>query len=256
MHNKQRSVIVSLNVERSNYDEAVSFVIARAIQENSAYICVANTHMVMEAHDNPTFRDIVNSADLIVPDGMPLVWGLKLLNVPDVERVYGPALTIRLCEEAERQTIPVGFFGGEVETLAKLKDKLLRRFPRIRIAYMFSPPFRELSRQEDDQIVAEIKSSGTRILFVGLGCPKQEQWMATHCRKLNTVMLGVGAAFDFLAGTKPQAPRWMQVTGLEWAFRLTTEPKRLWRRYLLNNPRFLYLFAKQLLVEKLRWYLH
>jgi len=208
---------------------------------------VANVHMAMEAYDSREFRRIVNSADLVTPDGMPLVWMLRKLGVSDQQRVYGPALMDRVCEVASRQGVPVGLYGGQRETLESLVKSMRSRFPKLRIAYAYSPPFRPLSDEEDERVVQEINNSGARILFVGLGCPKQERWMAEHKGRVQAVMLGVGAAFDFHAGKVPQAPGWMQRMGLEWLFRLATEPRRLWRRYAKHNPRFVVLALMQLL---------
>ena len=150
-------------------------------------------------------------------------------------------------QAAERHGVPVGFYGGSPETLEKLLAVVKVRFPGLRVVYSFSPPFRPLAAEEDQRVTEEINQSGARILFVGLNTPKQDWWMAEHRGRVQAVMLGVGAAFDFIAGTKPQAPRWMMRIGLEWLFRLATEPRRLWRRYLRHNPRFVVLFAMQLL---------
>ena len=202
--------------------------------------------MVMETHDDPEYRGIVNGADLVTADGVPLVWALRLLGVAHAARVYGPQLTPVLCKRAAEAGVPIGFYGGSDDALERMIARLRSRYPSLQIAYAWSPPFRALSADEVAAAVEEINSSGARILFVGLGCPKQERWMAQHKGMVDAVMLGVGAAFDFLAGHKPQAPRWIQNAGLEWLFRLLTEPKRLWWRYLYHNPRFLMLFAAQL----------
>ncbi len=203
----------------------------------------------MEAHDDPQLRELVNSADLVTPDGMPLVWALRRLGYPQQGRVYGPDLTLELVAAAAGKGIPVGFYGSTPETLASLADNFKRRFPALHIAYSFSPPFRELSPGEDEIIIKTVNASGIRVLFVGLGCPKQERWVAVHKGKIQAVMLAVGAAFDFHAGTRRQAPRWMMRLGLEWVFRLVQEPGRLWRRYLYHNPRFILLMAWQLLFK-------
>jgi len=218
---------------------------ARALQ--SRYVCVASVNNVMEAYDSPGFRRIMNGADLVTPDGMPLVWGLRALGARHASRVYGPDLTPILLGAAEREGVPVGFYGAGERTLARLLEVVRERFPRLEVPYACSPPFRSLTPAEDEEITRRINDSGARILFVGLNTPKQERWMAAHRGRVNAVMLGVGAAFDFLAGTKRQAPRWMMPLGLEWVFRLATEPRRLWKRYLKHNPRFVVLFAMQLL---------
>lgn len=216
-------------------------------RSGSKAICFAPANNLVHAQDSPDFRRAINEADLVVPDGMGVVWALRLLGCRQAQRVYGPDTTLAVLDAAARERIPVGFYGGAPATLARLVDVVRARFAGIEIAYACSPPFRPLTPQEDEQVVEAINASGARILFVGLGTPKQELWMAAHRGRVRAVMLGVGAAFDFIAGTKPQAPRWMMRIGLEWFFRLCTEPRRLWRRYLINNPRFLVLLAGELL---------
>jgi N-acetylglucosaminyldiphosphoundecaprenol N-acetyl-beta-D-mannosaminyltransferase len=236
-----------MRVDLTSYDDASERILAWAEAGESRYVCVAAVNNVMRAHDNPAFARIMNDADLVTPDGMPLVWGLRRLGLPSATRVYGPDLTPHVLSAAEARGVPVGFFGGAPDVLDRLLDELRRRWPRIDVAYASSPPFRELTGSEDDEIVAAIDASGARILFVGLGCPKQEAWMAAHRGRVHAAMVGVGAAFDFLAGKKLQAPRFMQRVGLEWLFRLVTEPRRLARRYVVQNPRFAALFAAQLM---------
>jgi N-acetylglucosaminyldiphosphoundecaprenol N-acetyl-beta-D-mannosaminyltransferase len=182
---------------------------------------------------------------------MPLVWGLRALGYSDASRVYGPDLTPVVLRMAENRDIPVGFYGASQAVLDRLREVLNHQFPALRIAYMWSPPFRPLTPEEDAEAVAAINNSGARILFIGLNTPKQDFWMAQHRGRVHAVMLGVGAAFDFIAGTKAQAPRWMMKIVMEWFFRLVTEPRRLWKRYLKHNPRFVLLFAGQLLGIKM-----
>lgn len=239
--------ILGCRVDATSYEQATAQILQWARDGESRYVCVANVHMVMETQDDPSFKVLVNQADLVTPDGMPLVWMLRRMGYPHQERVYGPELTLRLVEAAAQQGIPVGFYGSTAEVLKRLIITLQECYPALWVAYAFSPPFRPLTPEEDADIVAEINASGARLLFIGLGCPKQERWMAGHKGWVRAVMLGVGAAFDFLAGTKPQAPRWMQRAGLEWLFRLLTEPRRLWRRYLVNNSVFVMLVLAQAL---------
>ena len=222
-------------------------ILAWAQSSASRYVCIASVNNVMEAYDSTQFRRVMNQADLTVPDGMPLVWSLKLLGCGDATRVYGPDLTPMVLEKSAVAGFPVGFYGGTEEALNRLLRVLAERFPRLRIVYACSPPFRPLTLQEDESVVHAINESGARILFIGLNTPKQDYWMAAHKIRVSAVMIGVGAAFDFLAGTKRQAPRWMMKIGMEWFFRLMTEPRRLWKRYLKHNPRFLVLFALQML---------
>jgi N-acetylglucosaminyldiphosphoundecaprenol N-acetyl-beta-D-mannosaminyltransferase len=181
---------------------------------------------------------------------MPLVWTLRLLGKKDQTRVYGPTLTLSLVAACEEQNLPVGFYGGASDILSGLSENLKQKFPRLKVNYLFSPPFRELTEEEDAQIVKAINDSGARVLFIGLGCPKQEYWMIAHREKIHAVMLGVGAAFDFIAGKKSQAPSWMQRVGLEWLYRLLQEPRRLGRRYLYHNPRFVFLILRQLIFKR------
>lgn len=239
--------ILGQRVDYTTYDHAARQVLDMAYDSRGGYVCISTVHMVMEGHDDPDFQRIVNGAELVTPDGMPLVWGLKLLGIKQAERVYGPSLTPIVCREAARQGVPVGFYGGTDEVLEMMKANLTADYPSLDIAYAYSPPFRPLTEEEDRKVTEDIVSSGAKILFVGIGCPKQERWMAAHKDLLpSVVMVGVGAAFDFIAGVKSQAPRWIQDAGLEWLFRLLTEPKRLWRRYFYHNPRFIVLFALQL----------
>jgi N-acetylglucosaminyldiphosphoundecaprenol N-acetyl-beta-D-mannosaminyltransferase len=239
--------ILGARVDPTSYASAVGSVIEWARTAQSRYVCVANAHVLMEAHDSSEYRFMINEADLVTPDGMPLVWILRLKGYQIHDRVYGPTLMRHLLDRAASAHIPVGIYGSTPEILTLLSSRLRAQASKPEVAYSCSPPFRELTPEEDDLICAEINASGARILFVGLGCPKQERWMAAHRGRINAVMLGVGAAFDFLSGAKPQAPDWMQTTGLEWLFRLTHEPSRLWRRYLLQNPRFAALAIGELL---------
>lgn len=229
----------------------VPAAVARWSTGGSRTVCFCSVNNIIHAHDSPNFRRAMHEADLVLPDGMGVVWALRLLGCRNAQRVYGPDTTLAVLGMASRERIPVGFYGGAPATLERLVGVVRARFPGIEIVYACSPPFRPLTDKEDEQVVQAINASGARILFVGLGTPKQELWMAAHRGHVRAVMLGVGAAFDFIAGTKRQAPRWIMGVGLEWLFRLCTEPRRLWRRYLINNPRFVLLFAAELL--RARW---
>jgi N-acetylglucosaminyldiphosphoundecaprenol N-acetyl-beta-D-mannosaminyltransferase len=242
--------IVGMRVDATSYTHAAEEILRWAHLGESRYVCVATVNNVIEAHDDPGYGAVMEGADLVTPDGMPLVWGLRLLGVPGATRVYGPDLTPVICERAAEQGIPVGFYGGAEDVLRELTANLSRRFPGLEIVYQSSPPFRPLTPDEEWRTVDGVNRSGARILLVGLGAPKQERWMAAHKDKVNVVMLGVGAAFDFLAGKKQQAPRFLQNLGLEWLYRLLHEPRRLWRRYLCRNPKFVALFVAQLLVQR------
>jgi N-acetylglucosaminyldiphosphoundecaprenol N-acetyl-beta-D-mannosaminyltransferase len=242
--------ILGMRVDRTSYGEAVARILDWARGGESRYVCAASVNNVMEAYDSAEFRRIMNEADLVTPDGMPLVWGLRMLGMRNATRVYGPDLMPAVLAAAERAGVPVGFYGATDSVLAKLLAVVRRRFPALDVRYLFAPPFRALSPAEDARVIREVQDSGARILFIGLSTPKQERWMAAHRGLVTAVMLGVGAAFDFVAGVKPQAPRWMQDSGLEWLFRLGTEPRRLWWRYLKHNPRFAALFALEWLEHR------
>jgi N-acetylglucosaminyldiphosphoundecaprenol N-acetyl-beta-D-mannosaminyltransferase len=241
--------ILRTRVDATSYRHATGQVLDWAAAGESRYVCVATVNNLIEGCDDPGYNALMEAADLVTPDGMPLVWGLRLLGVPDASRVYGPDLTPLVCEEAARRVVPVGFYGGQADVLDDLAASLTTRYPGLRIAYRWSPPFRPLTAEEEAKVADDLVRSGTRVLFVGLGTPKQERWMADH-KGLPMVMLGVGAAFDFLSGRKRQAPRALQGLGLEWLYRLVREPRRLWRRYLYRNPRFVALFAAQLLRQR------
>jgi N-acetylglucosaminyldiphosphoundecaprenol N-acetyl-beta-D-mannosaminyltransferase len=237
--------ILGMRVDGTSYEETTDAITDMASARSGGMVCVATVHMVMEAFDDPAFQRIVNAADRVTPDGVPLVTALRMLGIPLARRVYGPTLTRVVCRRAEELGLPVGFYGGTPEVLEALTRELSAQFPKLSVPFTFSPPFRPLSEAEDAAVVDAIDAAGVAILFVGIGCPKQERWMAAHRESLRCTMVGVGAAFDFIAGMKSQAPRWMQRAGLEWLFRLIAEPRRLWRRYLIGNPRFLYHFARE-----------
>lgn|GEM_PF-366799 len=215
-------------------------------------VCAANVHVVMEAHDDPSFRTAVEGADLTVADGRPVVWAGRMLGVREMRQVRGQDLMLAVCGAAAGEGVPIGLYGSDEETLERLSEELSRMLPGLEVAYVHAPPFRATTEEEDAAEVEAIGASGARILFVGLGCPKQERWMAAHRERLDLVMLGVGAAFDMIAGTVPVAPRWAQRMGLEWTHRLLHEPRRLWRRYARHNGRFVALVLAQRVAGLLR----
>lgn len=236
-----------MNVNVSSLDAVSESVNLWASDDVARYICVSNVHMCMEVYDDARYMRVVNGADLTVPDGMPMVWAQKLLGASGGSQVRGTDLTLEVCANAERLGLSVGFYGASKETLKALERRLKQIFPALDLAYLESPPYRQVTEEEEERYIRQINDSGVDVLFVGLGCPKQEVWMGEHVSSLSCTMLGVGAAFDFIAGNKVDAPRWIQKVGLEWLFRFATEPRRLWRRYLNNNPRFIFLFIRQLL---------
>lgn len=242
--------ILGTRVDALNYSKAVSLIIDWANRKQSRYVCVPAVHMIMEGYDSKPFQDILNNADLVTPDGMPVVFALKMMGVNSASRVYGPTLTLKVCEAAAKEGIKIGLYGGTTESLNDFKHFLWEKFPNINIVCAISPPFRELTAEENARYVDEISSSGVQILFVGIGCPKQERWMSKHKERLSTVMVGVGATFDFHSGRVRQAPTWVQNIGMEWFFRLMMEPRRLFMRHAKHNPRYLILLAMQLVARR------
>jgi len=243
--------ILKTRVDVTDYSQATAKIIDWAKNNIAGYIVPANVHVVMTAYWQKSYQQIINQASLVTPDGMPLVWGLKLLGSQQATRVYGPDLMLTVCEQAAKEGVSIFLYGGTVSGLKKLEDNLKFKFPDLMITGRYSPPFRPLTTIEESQILAEIKSSDAKIVFVGLGCPKQEIWMSNHINQLDKVLIGVGAAFSFHAGEVSQAPRWLMGIGMEWFYRLLMEPTRLWKRYLLNNPMFVILFCWQMITQKL-----
>ena len=241
--------LLGVRVDVVDYLEAADAIFAMA-GAGGGMACIANVHTVMEAWDDPGFSALVNDAELVTPDGVPLVWSLRALGARDATRVYGPSLTPIVCEQAARHGVPVGFYGGSPGVLELLTQRLTSRFPGLAIAFAHSPPYSDAPARVDERVVSAIEESGARVLFVGLGCPKQERWMAAHREHLSCALVGVGAAFDFIAGVKAQAPAWIQRAGLEWLFRLACEPRRLFRRYAVHNPRFALRMALQIARER------
>lgn len=232
--------VLGVHISAVDLPGAVAEVSRWFHDDEQHYVCVTGVHGVMESQHNEALRSIHNASGLTTPDGMPMVWSGWYAGRRSMDRVYGPDLMLELCAEAARRGWRSFFYGGKEGVAEELADRLCERFPGLKVAGCYSPPFRELTADEDAEIVDRINTSGADIVWVGLSTPKQEQWMAEHVDRLAArVLLGVGAAFDFHAGRVAQAPHWMQRAGLEWLFRLVQEPRRLWRRYLYNNPRFL-----------------
>lgn len=236
-----KSKILETGISATSYEETCRLIAEWGLAGRRAYVTACNVHSVMEAHKDPSFAQVLNGAAIATPDGMPLVWTLRRRGRKEQKRVYGPDLLLHFAGfAAGRDDLASYFYGGADGVAAELGARLQKRFPGFHVAGAESPPFRELTPGEDAEVVARVNDSGAAVLWVGLGCPKQERWMHAHRESIRPVMVGVGAAFDFLTGRARQAPRWMMRCGLEWLFRLATEPRRLWRRYLLNNPHFLW----------------
>jgi len=213
-------------------------------ENHGGYVCVANVHMLSVAHENPKFRSVMKKADLTIADGIPLVWTQKLKGHHHAERVCGPDLMLELCQLASIHKLSIFLLGGSPHTLQLLTQKLGQLFPNLKIAGTYSPDLLPPEPELDLPLTEKINSSGASLLFVGLGCPKQEFWCASHAHYLKPLSIGVGAAFDFHAGTKKRPPIFIQQCGLEWLYRLISEPRRLWKRYLISNSIFLYLSVR------------
>jgi N-acetylglucosaminyldiphosphoundecaprenol N-acetyl-beta-D-mannosaminyltransferase len=232
-----------------DYERTLDWIDACIARRDKGYICVAATHTVMACQEDPELRRAVDGASLVVPDGQPLVWALNALGAHLAHRVYGPDLMDAACARAARTGTRFYLYGGRNPgALAQLARNLRLKHPGLRIVGGHVPPFRELTPDEEEAVIGDIRTTGADVVWVGIGVPKQEKWMARMRDRLDApVLIGVGAAFDFHAGLVPQAPRWMQRSGLEWLFRLAHEPRRLWRRYLRYNPRFVWGFVQQYL---------
>jgi exopolysaccharide biosynthesis WecB/TagA/CpsF family protein len=236
----QKVSLFGVGLSVSNYNEATRLILAAAQAGQRAVVACQAVHAVITASQDPVLRARVNSFDLVTPDGQPVRWAMNLLHRTRLaERVYGPELMLRVCQAAAEAAVPIYLYGGTPAVVDQLVDNLRRRFSGLRIAGAEAPPFRPLTAVEDEAVVERIKASGAQVVFIGLGCPKQDHFAYEHHDRIRGVLLAVGAAFDFHAGAKKMAPAWMQRRGLEWLFRLSQEPGRLWKRYLTTNTVFL-----------------
>ena len=239
------ATILGVRYDALTTDQAADRLAAWAEAGEARYACFSNAHGTIEAADDPAFRDVLNGADLNVPDGMSVVREMRARGVDQRDRVYGPDVALAVAERAARRGLPVALYGSTPAVLDALRRRLPEKAPGLQIACAISPPFRPLSPAEDAAFADQIRQSGARVVLVGLGCPRQERWAAAHAQATGAVCLAVGAAFDFHAGALRQAPAWVQRAGLEWAFRLAMEPRRLWRRYARVVPRFLVETARE-----------
>lgn len=237
--------VLGSHIDALDWSDAVNRLMGWARRRESRYVTICNAHVVVSAAQDPTFGAIVEGADMATPDGAPVAWMLRRQGFAKQGRINGPDVMWALCERSAAEGIPIYCYGSTQETLDKLEQRLRAAFPTLKMR-LESPPFRPLSTAEDAAAVQRMNASDAGFVFVGLGCPKQERWIAEHRGRVNAVMLGVGAAFPFHAGTLPRAPAWMRRNGLEWLHRLASEPRRLGKRYLVTNTLFLVGAAKQL----------
>lgn len=247
-----KTPVVGTPISMTSYDEVLQALASRR-SDRALTVAVCNVHSVMSARKDPVLRSALHEADIATPDGVPLVWGIRWTADSDQERVYGPELMVRGLAASGTMGLRHYLYGSTPETLASLEKAIEDQAPQASIVGIESPPFRQLTEAEEREVIDRIRASGADVVWVGLGMPKQELWINQAAPELPGIaLLGVGAAFDFLAGTKRQAPGWMQRAGLEWLFRLIQEPRRLWRRYLWNNPAYLVLLVRQVITERFR----
>jgi N-acetylglucosaminyldiphosphoundecaprenol N-acetyl-beta-D-mannosaminyltransferase len=239
--------ILGVGVSAINMDSAIRQTDRLLARGERGYICVTGVHGIMEAQTDDAFRDILNRSFLTTPDGMPTVWLGRVHGFKDMKRVYGPDYMVALCEHSVTRGYRHFLYGGKSGVAEDLRRELTRRFPGLEIVGTYTPPFRPLNAAEEQDLRSQLQSSQADVLWCGLSTPKQERFMAAYSHRMPVkLMVGVGAAFDLLSGNLSEAPDWMKKAGLQWLYRLIKEPKRLWRRYLLNNPRFTWLTFLQL----------
>jgi N-acetylglucosaminyldiphosphoundecaprenol N-acetyl-beta-D-mannosaminyltransferase len=247
---RQRKAVLGAQIDALTAAQAVARVHEWAQASQSRYVCICNAHSAVTAQSDHQFKAAIAGADMATPDGAPVAWLMRRQGVPGQKRVSGPDLMLDYLALAAQRGEPIGLLGSTPQTLHTLQQRLLAQWPSLRIAYAVSPPFRPLTTDEDNALVKDINASGARTLWVSLGCPKQELWMAAHAGRVQAVMVGVGAAFDFHAGTVKRAPLWMREHGLEWLHRLVSEPRRLWKRYLVTNTLFILGALRQMLAPR------
>lgn len=248
----ERKVAISLGLTLLPYNTFIQAVIGAARQHEAAYCCFANVHMVIEAVKDAAFADAVNKSTWVTPDGVPLLWALRAFHRVRQERITGLDVLPSLLEEAAGNQLSVYFYGSTPSILEKCRVFCAECHPTLTIAGMYSPPFRALSADEEQQVIANINASGASMVFVSLGCPKQEKWMAAVSPRISAVLLGIGGALPVLVGAQKRAPRWMQRSGLEWVYRLVQEPRRLVGRYVTTNSLFVYHFLRGLYQYRIR----
>ncbi|MBD2355814.1 WecB/TagA/CpsF family glycosyltransferase [Tolypothrix sp. FACHB-123] len=239
--------VLDFPITALRFKDQMQTIVDWAIARESRTVCVANVHMLMEAHWNPEFATVVKNADVVTPDGMPLVWMMRLMGARSQDRVAGMDILQELCKLAQIQNLSVYFLGSHTEVLSRMRKRLEQEFPKLKIAAMEPLPFRPLTEAEDTALNQKINASGAGLVFVSLGCPKQEKWMAQHKGKIQAVMIGIGGVFPVYAGIHKRAPRLVRELGFEWLYRWIQEPRRLWGRYMKTIPPFMWLAIKQIL---------
>ena len=236
------TIILGTKVNVASIQSIKLWLMGCVKNQRVGYVCAANVHMLMEAKEDKNYQQVINNAALVVSDGRPLYWIQKRRGHNNAEQIRGTSLMLTVCKLAADNQLTIGLYGSTPNVMTKLQENLLTHYPNLKIGCAISPPFSNTTNQQTQQDLEQITQSNINFLFVALGCPKQEKWMAKHQNSLKCMQFGVGAAFDFISGTRNQAPRWMQKVGLEWVFRLLCQPKRLFKRYALYNPKFIYYY--------------
>jgi N-acetylglucosaminyldiphosphoundecaprenol N-acetyl-beta-D-mannosaminyltransferase len=251
-----RIPVLGAYISHIDWDNAIRQIYSWGQEHESRYVCICNVHSVVTAARSPDFNRIINNADMATPDGAPIAWAMRRSGLKNQERISGPDLMWRYLKKAEEIGQRPFFYGSTDETLKKLLESVKKEFPRLLIAGAYAPPFLQQNQQasveNDESEIERINQSGAHVVFVGLGCPKQERWMAVHHGSIKAVMIGVGAAFDYHAGTLKRAPLTWQKYGFEWLYRLLSEPRRLFMRYLITNTLFILGISKQLLLHTIK----
>jgi N-acetylglucosaminyldiphosphoundecaprenol N-acetyl-beta-D-mannosaminyltransferase len=247
----RRDKLIDFHLSVGEYPSFIFNMLRLAKQRSSSNVCVANVHMFVEAYLDRSFGKIVNNADIITPDGKPLTWGMRILYGIRQVRVAGSDILPELLQECEKQNLSVFFYGGSQSLLDETSKYLKIQYPGLKVAGFYSPPFRELTEEENSEIIKRINEAAPNIVVVVLGCPKQEKWSAYMKGKINSLMIGFGGALPLLVGTQKRAPLWMQHSGLEWLYRLSIEPRRLFKRYAVTNTLFIYIVLKEFLRIKM-----
>ena len=248
-HQRVGAHVLGTFIDALNWDSVIRTILDWGVHQRSSTVSFCNVHSAVTAIDDKALANALRASEMVLPDGAPIAWLLRRRGFKQQTRIAGPDLMLKLCDALQHTSTGVFLFGSSENTLQLLQENLEHQFPKLKIVGALSPRFGDWTREEESQYIDVIRESGAGIVFIGLGCPKQEIWMTKRSRELPGVLLGVGAAFDFHAGTTPRAPQFMRKTGLEWLHRLASEPKRLWRRYLVTNSYFLWYAARDLLQQ-------
>ena len=247
----EKQTVIGFPIVAESFTIQLNTVMGWAEQHLSKVVCVANVHMLVEAKTHPSFAKVLRHADMLTPDGMPLAWVISWLKLRYQDRVAGMDILLNVCRQAPNSGVSLFFLGSTPEILRGMRERLESEFPEVKIAGMEALPFRPLTSCEDEELTERLNNSGANIIFVSLGCPKQEWWMHHHYGKVDAVMIGLGGVFPIFSGIQKWAPEWVRRHGLEWAYRLMQEPKRLWSRYAKTIPPFVWLVCVQLVKVKL-----